>query len=318
MRVIFSDRAYLAILAETSEKIATETGGIFLGCFENGIFYVVEAIDPGPKAIFQVAYFEYDQQYTQHLINKTARLYNHELSLVGLWHRHPGSFDRFSPTDDGTNRQYAKMSEYGAVSALINIDPDFRITTYHVANPLKYLKISHEVGDSLIPEHIKAPKDIKSLQNHISGHEKKRIGLKTAMDSIKSHFVEAYDVKKPSVDEPIDTDTLCPHEYLIESLIDDISYLSEERGIELTVQQDKNENVVFLLEKDSMIKIRFNYIDSLKKVLFSYDECLYVYDSGLFSKLLKNNTGESEDIKKGTSLKNNIIRMFNPFNPNKS
>jgi phage terminase large subunit len=75
MQVIFSNRAYMAVISETIEKIKTETGGIFLGCYENGNWYVVEAIDPGPKSVFQVAYFEYDKKYTEHLINKIARMY---------------------------------------------------------------------------------------------------------------------------------------------------------------------------------------------------------------------------------------------------
>ena len=135
MKVVFSDRAFAAIMAETTEKIKTETGGLFLGSFEDGIWYVIEAIDPGPKSIFEVAYFEYDQQYTQHLINKIANLYDKRLTLIGLWHRHPGSFDQFSSTDDGTNSKYARMRKEGAISALVNIDPEFRLTMYHVDQP---------------------------------------------------------------------------------------------------------------------------------------------------------------------------------------
>ena len=82
MKVIFSDRAYASILAETTEKIKTETGGLFLGAVDHDQWYVIEAIDPGPKSIFQVAYFEYDQTYTQHLINKIANLYDAQLSLI--------------------------------------------------------------------------------------------------------------------------------------------------------------------------------------------------------------------------------------------
>ena len=64
MKVVFSDRAFAAVMAETTEKIKTETGGLFLGSFEDDVWYVIESIDPGPKSIFEVAYFEYDQQYT--------------------------------------------------------------------------------------------------------------------------------------------------------------------------------------------------------------------------------------------------------------
>ena len=48
MKVVFSDRAFAAVMAETTEKIKTETGGLFLGSFEDGVWYVIEAIDPGP------------------------------------------------------------------------------------------------------------------------------------------------------------------------------------------------------------------------------------------------------------------------------
>ena len=154
MKVIFSDRAFAAIMAETAEKIQTETGGLFLGVFRDGIFYIIEAIDPGPKSIFEVAYFEYDQQYTQHLINKIANLYDSRLELIGLWHRHPGSFDIFSSTDDGTNAKYASMRSEGAISALVNIDPKFRLTVYHVDYPHSYKKTAYEVGDELIPEEL--------------------------------------------------------------------------------------------------------------------------------------------------------------------
>lgn len=151
MRVIFSNRAFSGVLAETTEKITTETGGLFLGVVQDDTWYIVEAIDPGPKSIFEVAYFEYDQKYTQHLINKIANLYGHKLDLIGLWHRHPGSFDQFSSTDDGTNSKFVAMRKEGAISGLVNIDPTFRFTIYHVGQPCHYRKIAYEVGDNLIP-----------------------------------------------------------------------------------------------------------------------------------------------------------------------
>ena len=152
MRVVFSNRAYASVLAETTEKIKTETGGLFLGTVQDDTWYIIEAIDPGQKSIFEVAYFEYDQKYTQHLINKIANLYDKQLTLIGLWHRHPGSFDQFSSTDDGTNAKYASMRKEGAISALVNIDPTIRITMYQVDRPCRYRKIAYDVGDNLIPD----------------------------------------------------------------------------------------------------------------------------------------------------------------------
>ena len=63
MEVVFSQRAIAAVMAETAEKIQTETGGLFLGKVIGDTWYVVESIDPGPNSIFEVAYFEYDPPY---------------------------------------------------------------------------------------------------------------------------------------------------------------------------------------------------------------------------------------------------------------
>ncbi|MDK9711202.1 Mov34/MPN/PAD-1 family protein, partial [Acidaminobacter sp.] len=153
-QIVFSDRAMTALLVETYEKIKTETGGVFLGYRKGDVWYVVETIDPGPDSIFRTAYFEYDQAYINHLINKISRLYREQLDLIGLWHRHPGSLDEFSSTDDGTNKQYAQLDKDGAVSALVNIDPTFRLTVYEVKEPLSYKKINYVVGDENIPVHL--------------------------------------------------------------------------------------------------------------------------------------------------------------------
>jgi integrative and conjugative element protein (TIGR02256 family) len=154
MQVIFSNSAYNAVVFESTDKIDTETGGVFLGCFENKTWYVIETIEPGPKAIFQEAYFEYDHKYVESQINKIAQKYHAELTLIGNWHKHLGSFNKFTSTDDSTNSEYANLSNDGAISVLVNIDPDFRMTPYHVTLPLEYTKIDYKVGDELIPERL--------------------------------------------------------------------------------------------------------------------------------------------------------------------
>lgn len=146
--VVISRRAYASILAETLEKAHTETGGILLGYHHEDTWYVVESVDPGPRSVFEIAYFEYDQGYVNHLINKISRLYGQQLDLLGLWHRHPGSFDRFSGTDDETNTNFALVNDFGAISGLVNIDPVFRMTFYCVlTEPLRYMKVDYVVED---------------------------------------------------------------------------------------------------------------------------------------------------------------------------
>jgi len=156
VQIIFTERSYLSVVFETSRQVETETGGTLLGCYENETWYVIETIEPGPKSVFQGGYFEYDREYTEKLINQKAKLYKTELTLIGVWHKHPGSFNEFSGMDDETNSAYAKLSKNGAVSVIVNVDPEFRMTAYHVSWPLKYSKVIFSVGDDLIPANLRA------------------------------------------------------------------------------------------------------------------------------------------------------------------
>jgi hypothetical protein len=158
-RVYISTRATNKIITETFSKIQTETGGILLGTIHEGIWHVIESIDPGPRSIFTPSYFEYDTDYVNHLAKVVSREYRTELRLLGLWHRHPGSFDSFSSTDDQTNTAFSKLSPFGAISGIVNLDPKFRMTMYHVANsPLHYKKVGLDYGDRFIPDELNALK----------------------------------------------------------------------------------------------------------------------------------------------------------------
>jgi len=295
MEVIFSDRSYLAIITETCEKIKVETGGIFLGCYENGCWYVVEAIDPGPKSIFQASYFEYDQQYTTHLINKIALLYQSKLSLIGLWHRHPGSFDEFSSTDDDTNSDYAKLGAGEAISVLVNIDPKLRITPYHVSWPLKYSRIDYRVGDNLIPEYLLKLKNPKITLQSASSHADQS---SWSMANPKLDFVHLLDKIKPEL-EPVSYEVTSEdlmigetgkyRDIIFDSLIEDIEYLAEKLG--LTLKIEHSAPFLCLSHKNidgTITEVDFAYIVEREQVMFYYCDAKYFYEPRLFSKLLAN------------------------------
>lgn len=151
--IVFSDRAYNAIIAETKAHNQTETGGILLGTMlDNGIWIVMESIPPGYASIYQPAYFEYDSQFVNYLANVIANQYQNPLSLLGLWHRHPGSFDQFSATDMDTNFRFAQETKRGILSGIVNIDPQFRLTLYYCEENRKPRPIESETGSELIPE----------------------------------------------------------------------------------------------------------------------------------------------------------------------
>ena len=151
--VIFTKRAFNAIITETIDKNPVETGGIFIGyLLDNGVCIVVETIPPGIKTVNQRAYFEYDADFINYLSNVIAKQYVGNLHVLGLWHRHPGSMDSFSTTDDGTNILFARNNgKYGAISALVNCDPKLRLTMYHVDSNCRYTPIDWSVDGGIIP-----------------------------------------------------------------------------------------------------------------------------------------------------------------------
>lgn len=293
MKAVFSNRAYASVLAETTEKIKTETGGLFLGTVQDDTWYIIEAIDPGPKSIFEVAYFEYDQKYTQHLINKIANLYDKQLTLIGLWHRHPGSFDQFSSTDDGTNAKYASMREEGAISALVNIDPSFRITIYQVDRPCRYRKIAYDVGDNLIPDELlkfKTPERFYSIMDNImyplvtsgtsAGGYHKSVSLASFMKFILPQMKdeECFDVETNNLLGDEST-----QEQLIDEIVEDLTFMADTLGIETSISLDDNYLTVYQEAIDKTIKLYFMLSVVKHAVVLSYDGKCYIYHRGLFT-----------------------------------
>lgn len=297
MKVVFSNRAYSSILAETTEKIKTETGGLFLGKVIDDTWYVVEAIDPGPKSIFEVAYFEYDQKYTQHLINKIANLYNEKLELIGLWHRHPGSFDQFSSTDDGTNAKYASMRKCGAISALVNVDPKFRLTVYHVNSPCRYSTISYDVGDNLIPDELlayKSPDKFMDLMDKImlgSGNGRNRVSDKYRVTRSLASFM---DIVVPYMEDKICTDVETNNlasseetqDELMDAIIEDITFFAEELGVEVAITLDENYMTIYQETVDKTTKLYFMVSIVKESVVMSYEDKCYLYHSGMLREMM--------------------------------
>lgn len=155
--VIFSDKAYNAIIRESFAKHPVETGGILLGYILDDVWIVMEVIPPGMKGVHEPAYFEPDREFVNYLAHSVANQYKEPLQLLGLWHRHPGSMDYFSSTDDGTNSKWASLNPAGVISGLVNIDPAFRLTMYHLDHiegqrprNIAYSTVDVQIGDNLI------------------------------------------------------------------------------------------------------------------------------------------------------------------------
>lgn len=292
MNVIFSDRAISAVMAETAEKIRTETGGLFLGKVVGENWYIIEAIDPGPNSVFEVAYFEYDQPYVQHLINKVANLYQSRLDLIGLWHRHPGPFDQFSGTDDGTNTAYAAMRPQGAISALVNLDPHFRLTIYHVAQPCSYTKTGYQVGNALIPPELLAyhtPETYRQIMEQLMGGASRAAGAITGgiklsdfLDKMVAGLTETEMPSQVLLFSEAQREAVVGH--ILEEILPDMEYMS---GQKIPYLLQKDQSSIWLMPKDQNKNLSMRFCCRLpeREVCCVWRGRSYIYHSGAFQKL---------------------------------
>jgi proteasome lid subunit RPN8/RPN11 len=295
-QVIFSERAYIALMTETFANINTETGGIFLGHFDNDKWYIIETIDPGPKSVFSPAYFEYDQAYINHLINKINLLYKNPLRIVGLWHRHPGSMDYFSSTDDNTHAKFAEINSYGVISALVNIDPSFRITFYTISptgsksrghlTSSKRLQ-SYRVGNEYIPADLLSYNSTDILEYKINSALQRRPEPdnknKLFYSIIKKASEANHDVidvrNKNHASIPVSEEDI---DKILEVLEEDFDFfkkyginydMSAKDGPFLLYSGDKNNGVEFFINNE--------------KVYIRYKNKTFQYSQGLFSRVSK-------------------------------
>lgn len=148
-KIVISDRAYTSIIAEALSRDPNETGGILLGIVDKDIWYVVEATDPGLSTFHNPVHHEMDEKYHNHIYPVISRLYEKDLCLLGLWHRHPGTLNTFSGDDNRTNASYSDAIENGTLSFLLNFVPNGQLTCYYFdgCETGSYFKPEVRIGD---------------------------------------------------------------------------------------------------------------------------------------------------------------------------
>lgn len=215
--VVFSQRAFNSIVTETIHKNPVETGGILIGyVLDNGVRIVVENIPPGQNSQHKWGYFEYDENFVNYLSNVVARQYVGNLQVLGLWHRHPGSLDTFSSTDDGTNLLFAQEQTYGSISALVNCDSKMRITMYHVSQQGKYTHIDWFVDDGDL-----IPKEYLQLwytsENSLPDLDKASNEQMACQEREPENIEQVADNRKEEIFKPV-----CDEKYTMKQAISDI------------------------------------------------------------------------------------------------
>ena len=145
-----NERAYASVITEVMTNGQKETGGVFLGYIVNRAWYIVESVDPGLETINQVSFFQWDTKYVNHQAERLSKIYIKPLTVLGFWHRHPGSMDYFSGQDETTILSNLKELPAGLLSMLVNIDPKLRMTYYYCYGK-EIMPIRYDVGNKYFP-----------------------------------------------------------------------------------------------------------------------------------------------------------------------
>jgi integrative and conjugative element protein (TIGR02256 family) len=304
--IFLSDRSFIDILNEISQHLDTETGGVLVGDYRQGKWFVVESIDPGPKAVLQHSYFEYDQAYVNHVSNKVRRRYSAPLKLLGLWHRHPGSFDRFSGTDDGTHRRYIQQCQGSIISGLANVDPTFRMTFYIVdGGPLRHQRTDYAVGDEYFPEDLLRTLDQRTLLSRVNGsvqlrskpiQEMRIMDQRPLASSLMDHVVNPIkdlfrvqdQVAAPP--DPLQTVTDSVAHEALEMLDEELEYLDSQRDFEYELEMSTH-GVLLTMQKLSPVhgaapQVRFLFTVEDQRRIVKQGKRSYPFRKGIVEEVI--------------------------------
>ena len=289
--VVFSDRAALSLLSEIRDQPINETGGVFLGLRCGRIWYVIESCDPGIHAIYQPSYFEYDHEYINHVINKLSRLYRYPLELLGLWHRHPGSMDVFSLTDDTTNAAYAKLHPEGAISGIVNIDPYLRLSLYAVQWPLAYTRVDHAIGDRYIPAPLLSYQSRRDVMQELSNaHATLAPTTYAPEESADGPVFSLLHAWQPIADQlrPLDSTVdvtaidMAESEFVLEAIAEDMDFIAQ-LGMDMRLRFNEVDQLE-LREVDALGNDTGFYLAFLRRGLepvYLWQGRCYAYQSGM-------------------------------------
>lgn len=174
--VALSKRVYSSILSEVFQDIKNETGGVLLGNIVNGIWYVVDSVDPGLNKVTRPDFFQWDTEYVNHLVEKLASLYRFPLTILGFWHKHPGSMDYFTEIDERAIYSNLVKSRFGLLSMIVNIDPELRMSFYYCWNNC-LSRVRYDVGDEYFPQELLEYASPEIIVERIEDTEVKEIGV---------------------------------------------------------------------------------------------------------------------------------------------
>lgn len=183
-RVVLSPLAWTLMISQSYLNDPNETGGALLGYRDGTTVHVTVALPSGPRSQASPVMLKYNEEFQNYVFGVITELMGQKAGLLGLWHRHPGSLDRFSGVDAVAHEQFGKVLN-GVTSLLVNLGPEGapRVTGYFVDTKEKVyhlipVTVEETAGQLLIPaeeiirKYTARPAQPKQQEGEKEHHEK--------------------------------------------------------------------------------------------------------------------------------------------------
>ena len=186
--VVLSPLAWALMVSQSCVANPNETGGALLGYRDGTTVHVTVALPSGPRSQASPVMLKYNEEFQNYVFGVITELMGQKGGLLGLWHRHPGSLDRFSGVDAVAHEQFGKVLNGEVLSLLITLDGGApRVTGYFVdTNEMVYhlipvtipVTVEETAGQLLIPaeeiirKYTARPAQPKQQEGEKEHHEK--------------------------------------------------------------------------------------------------------------------------------------------------
>lgn len=148
--VILSNRAVAAMVSGIEKFPDTENGGILLGIRRKGEIAVVEAIEAGEAAIHERGKLVCNIKSMEYIANTVKWLYEEELEVIGIWHKHNHDYiPAFSTEDNLCHKKVCDSLKKDIISILFqkNKDDEYIMRVFRYCLKHQFIEEEFEVKD---------------------------------------------------------------------------------------------------------------------------------------------------------------------------
>lgn len=188
--VVLSPLAWALMISQSYLNNPNETGGALLGYRDGTTVHVTVALPSGPRSQASPVMLKYNEEFQNYVFGVITELMGEKGGLLGIWHKHPASFDRFSGVDAVAHEQFGKVLNGEVLSLLVNLDGpegaprvtgyfvDTKEMVYHLIPVLIPVTVEETAGQLLIPaeeiirKYTARPAQPKQQEGEKEHHEK--------------------------------------------------------------------------------------------------------------------------------------------------